>query len=134
MSTIVNIKHFSHVAILATFVLSTGCASIVSGNHQPVSINTGEVRNATCTLENNKGVWYVPNTPGSVVVTRSFSEISVTCQKKGYHTTVRRVGSTTKAMAFGNILFGGVIGVGVDAASGAAYDYPQEILVPLHRA
>jgi hypothetical protein len=28
-------------------------------------------------------------------------------------------------MAFGNILFGGVIGAGVDVYNGAAYDYPN---------
>jgi hypothetical protein len=34
-----------------------------------------------------------------------------------------------KSIAFGNILFGGVIGAGVDMASGAAYDYPTVISV-----
>jgi hypothetical protein len=34
-------------------------------------------------------------------------------------------------MAFGNILFGGIIGVGVDTATGAAYDYPTLITVQL---
>lgn len=34
-------------------------------------------------------------------------------------------------MAFGNIIFGGVIGVGVDVATGAAYDYPEVISIPL---
>jgi hypothetical protein len=34
------------------------------------------------------------------------------------------VKSSTKGMMAGNLLFGGVIGAGVDAASGAAYDYP----------
>src|SRR6478609_7378453 len=37
-------------------------------------------------------------------------------------------------MAFGNILFGGVIGVGVDVATGAAYDYPDVISIPLLRS
>jgi hypothetical protein len=32
-------------------------------------------------------------------------------------------------MAFGNIIFGGVIGAAVDAGSGAAYDYPPLISV-----
>lgn len=32
-------------------------------------------------------------------------------------------------MAFGNILFGGVIAAGVDVATGAAYDYPTMITV-----
>ena len=34
-------------------------------------------------------------------------------------------------MAFGNILIGGVIGVGVDVATGAAYDYPDLITVQM---
>lgn len=33
-------------------------------------------------------------------------------------------------MAFGNLLFGGVIGAGVDIGTGAAYDYPNLISVP----
>lgn len=37
-------------------------------------------------------------------------------------------------MAFGNILFGGVIGAAVDAGSGAAYDYPTLISVIMGEA
>ncbi len=36
-------------------------------------------------------------------------------------------------MAFGNILFGGIIGGAVDAGSGAAYDYPANIVVHLEQ-
>jgi hypothetical protein len=118
--------------IVATITLSSGCASIVNGNHQPVSVDTGNVQNAKCELSNNKGTYFV-NTPGTVIVGRSFDAISVTCQKNGYHTTVKTVGSNTKAMAFGNILFGGVIGAGVDMADGAAYDYPTNISVQMRR-
>lgn len=39
--------------------------------------------------------------------------------------------SHTKSLAFGNILFGGVIGAAVDVGSGAAYDYPSLISVQL---
>jgi hypothetical protein len=119
---------------LVAITLTTGCASIVNGNHQPVSVNTGAVKNASCSLVNNKGTWFVPNTPGSVVVNRSFDEINVTCAKKGYRTASLKVGSSTKPMAFGNIVFGGVIGAGVDMADGAAYDYPTLINVPMQRA
>jgi hypothetical protein len=41
------------------------------------------------------------------------------------------VKSTTKAMAFGNIIFGGLIGVGIDVGTGSAYDYPDLISVPM---
>ena len=115
-------------------LLSTGCASIVNGNHQPISVDTGSVKNASCELVNNKGTWYVPSTPGSVVVNRSFNDLHITCQKPGYRNSIANVNSSTKGMAFGNIVFGGVIGAGVDMADGAAYDYPTLIQVPMHRA
>lgn len=44
------------------------------------------------------------------------------------------VKSKTKGRAFGNVLAGGIIGVGVDMGDGAAYDYPTEIVVPMKRA
>jgi len=112
----------------------TGCASIVSGTNQPVSVHTGSVQGATCSLENNKGRWYVSNTPSTVVVNRSFDDLKVRCDKRGTGHGYKRVSSHTKAMAFGNVLFGGVIGAGVDVANGAAYDYPTDIYVPLHKA
>jgi uncharacterized protein YceK len=124
-----NIVLFSLVAGMAT-----GCASIVSGHTQSVSVSTDPVKNATCTLENNKGTWYVPSTPGSVTVNRSFENLSVECKKQGYPKSHKSIASSTKALVAGNILFGGIIGGGVDVATGAAYDYPQEIRVPIERA
>ena len=53
------------------------------------------------------------------------------CKLDGVDAGLASVKSSTKAMAFGNILFGGFIGVGVDAATGAAYDYPELILVDM---
>lgn len=111
-----------------------GCASIVNGNQQSVSVSTPPASGAHCKLSNDKGVWYVPNTPGTVVVHRSYQDLDVSCQKPGYGYGDSRVKSHTKGMAFGNVVFGGVIGAGVDVASGAAYDYPQEITVPLRGA
>ena len=121
------------------FILSigfalTGCASIVTGTNQSVSVKTGQVSGATCSLENNKGKWYVNRTPGTVIVNRSFNDLSIDCTKKGYQPVHKNVGSNTKAMAFGNVLFGGVIGAGVDMADGAAYDYPTDIEIPMQKA
>ncbi|MCA1248798.1 hypothetical protein [Massilia sp. MS-15] len=105
----------------------TGCASIVSGTNQIVSVETrqaaGNVDGATCKLENDKGVYYV-TTPGTVTVRRAYGDMSVRCEKPGMEAGIATIKSSTKGMAFGNIVFGGVIGVGVDIASGAAYDYP----------
>lgn len=104
-----------------------GCASIVNGQNQSVSVETSSAGEslvgATCTLGNDKGTWLV-TTPGSTVVHRSYADLKVKCEKAPLEPGLATAKSSTKAMAFGNILFGGVIGVGVDVATGAAYDYP----------
>jgi hypothetical protein len=113
-----------------------GCASIVSGQNQSVSINamsdSGQVVGAQCTLTNNKGTWYVM-TPGTTTVHRSYGDLGVRCEKKSESSGVATVKSHTKGMAFGNILFGGIIGAGVDMKTGAAYDYPTLITVLMGR-
>ncbi len=113
-------------------VLMTGCASIVSGTTQVVSVEAkfkGEsVSGANCRLENGKGIFFV-TTPGTITIHRAYADLLVACNKVDMPEGLARVKSSTKAIAFGNILIGGVIGAGVDAGTGAAYDYPQLISV-----
>jgi hypothetical protein len=119
---------------VATTFLFTGCASIVSGNNQSLSVTTqnngADVTGAKCSLVNDKGSWFLTS-PGSVTVRRSFQDLAVDCKLDGVDAGLASVKSNTKGMAFGNILFGGFIGVGVDVATGAAYDYPELILVDM---
>ncbi len=111
-------------------VLLSGCASIVSGSNQPISVDTPGCEAASCQLTNDKGTWFV-RTPGSVTVSRAYGNLSVVCSKEGFGSATTSVASSTKGMAFGNILAGGIIGAGVDMSTGAAYDYPNTISVPL---
>ncbi|MBD8529601.1 MULTISPECIES: hypothetical protein [unclassified Massilia] len=124
--------------VLATTALLaslTGCASIVSGTNQVVSVETispaGKLDGATCKLQNDKGVYYV-TTPGTVTVHRAYGDMNVTCDKAGMGSGVASFKSSTKGMMAGNLLFGGVIGAGVDAASGAAYDYPALLQIMMN--
>ena len=120
------------ISICTIACLSTGCASIVSGQNQSVSVTTlnkgDALAGAKCSLANDKGTWYT-TTPGSVTVRRSFNDLSVNCAFDGLDNGITMVKSATKAMAFGNILFGGFIGAGVDMSTGAAYDYPDVVQV-----
>lgn len=116
----------------AALAMTTGCASIVTGQNQPVSVQTrasfAPVSGAECEITNDKGKWFVV-TPGSTMVTRSYEDLHVVCSRDGYEPGAATVKSATKGMAFGNILLGGIIGAAVDAGSGAAYDYPSLITV-----
>ena len=117
------------LAIIALLSLSA-CASMTTGQNQPVSVTTFPVTGASCKLVNDKGTWHVPSTPPSVVINRAHGDLAVTYNKNELNgSTV--VKSKVKGMAFGNILAGGIIGAAVDAGTASAYDYPSEITVEL---
>ena len=134
-----KVKNTRMMAIAAAIGVSmlTGCASIVNGTNQVVSLEArtkGEmVTGATCKLDNGKGTYYV-TTPGTVTVHRAYDDMSVKCEKTDLPPGLATVKSSTKPMAFGNIIFGGVIGAAIDAGSGAAYDYPSLISVMMGEA
>lgn len=106
----------------------TGCASIVSGTHQSISVESPPLTGASCTLTSDEGKWFLNNTPGSTMIDRGYGDLTVSCREDKYSgsTTVK---STTKGMAFGNILAGGFIGGAIDMGTGAAYDYPSLVTV-----
>lgn len=121
-------------AILINALALSGCASIVSGTQQSVSVvaqkpDSSAVSGVSCSFTNGKGQWFAP-APGSVTVHRAYSPLVVQCEHPDW-VGGAEVKSSTKPMAFGNILLGGVIGAGVDIGTGAAYDYPQLITVPM---
>ena len=124
-------KAISLFGLTILLIMLTGCASIVSGTQQSISIETPPTKDATCSLVNDKGKWFISHTPGSVTVHRSYQDLMIDCEKQGYKNAHTRIKSLTKPMAFGNAIFGGLIGAGVDVATGSAYDYPTTIQVPM---
>jgi ABC-type Fe3+-hydroxamate transport system substrate-binding protein len=117
-------------AVAAMGVALSGCATIIEGTTQSVSVNTTPEEGAQCTLTNSQGTWYATS-PGSTSVHKTKTELDVTCMKPGFQpghvVAMSHFGATTAA----NVIAGGVIGVGVDAASGANYHYDSPIVVAL---
>lgn len=121
------------IGVVATALsLLSGCASIVSGTNQSLTVETPGCAGASCRLTNDKGTWAV-SAPGSVVVNRAYGPLTVVCSKAGSADATVVIESSTKGMAVGNVLFGvfSPITAGVDMKTGAAYDYPNLIQVPL---
>lgn len=118
------------ITIIISCCLLTSCASITTGSNQSLSVNTIPEQHASCELTNDKGMWYINDTPASVTINRSYSDLTVICKKANKSGTIK-VKSSTKGMMFGNILAGGIIGGAIDAGTGAGYDYPTQITVPL---
>jgi hypothetical protein len=125
-----SIKIVCAAALLANLA---GCATLTGGTKEVISIDTPPVTQASCELINDKGKWDLSNTPGSVKVHRSTKSLQVRCQKRGYKENTVIVASDVKKMMFGNVLVGGLIGVGVDAVDGAGFKYPPHVDVPLKK-
>ncbi len=85
---------------LAALALLPGCASIVGGHNQPVTVEVPDCEGANYRLTNDKGTWAV-KAPGSVVVRRAYGDLVVTCAKEGHGSSTLTVPSSTKAMAAG---------------------------------
>lgn len=62
---------------------------------------------------------------------KSKHNVAVSCTAQCYGPGVATLASHTEAMAAGNVIFGGIIGLGVDAASGAmnTYDPGVEVIM-----
>ena len=120
-------------AIVAGALSAGGCASITEGKMQPVSVtatcDSQPVAGAACKLANDKGTWYA-NTPGSVVIHKSYQDLIVTCkdEQAAGDATFK---SSSNGGVWGNILAGGIIGYAVDRSNGAGFDYPTSLAVTL---
>ncbi|WP_414447469.1 hypothetical protein AB4851_12560 [Burkholderia sp. 22PA0099] len=125
----IRLSALGGAALVALF--TSGCAAIVGGTSEPVSVDarsgTGDtVDGANCKLQNSKGIWYL-TTPGSVVVHRAYGDMQISCTKPGEVFDDARSKSKVRGWIFGNLLFGGLPGLIIDIATGAGYDYPTVI-------
>jgi hypothetical protein len=118
------------LALACMGVALSGCATLIKGTTQSISVATMPVTGAQCKLQSSEGVWYV-TTPGSVTVHKTKNNLDVSCTKEGFADATQSVAPHFNGATMGNVLAGGLIGMGVDAASGANYTYPDEIDVPM---
>lgn len=112
-------------------VLLAGCASITAGTSESIAVSTVPKSGATCELANEKGHWTVNPTPGSTTISKAYGDLTVTCSDADGEKGTTSVQSTTAGAAFGNILLGGIVGAAVDMSSGAAYNYPSNVVITL---
>ncbi len=87
---------------------------------------------ASCTLSREGALLgTIPATPGSMEVSKSRQDLTVACTRADHLPASRTVVAEAQAMTAGNILLGGVIGLAVDAATGAMTRYPNSVLLQL---
>lgn len=125
-------ERFLGVAIGVACIFLGSCSTIVKGTKQQVFVNTPGVPGAMCTLQSPAIGTRTVKTPGTIKLPKSRHDIAVNCTAQ-CHKGTGMIGSGTELMTAGNILTGGVIGLGVDAASGAMNKYEKGVEVTMSR-
>lgn len=119
------------LAALFTPLWLANCATIVEGTDQTVTVLTVP-EGASCELTRGGGLLGIVNpTPDSINLDKANDSVKVACNKAVYRGGVGVMSSQFQGMTFGNLIFGGIIGVAVDAGSGAMNEYPPAITVSL---
>lgn len=117
------------LALSVTMALLTSCASIIEGSSDEVNVSTPGAIGMPCTATNERGSWS-GIAPGKMIVKKSRTDLKVNCTDQNTGATAgSTVISDVEPWVFGNILLGGIVGLGVDWITGAAYDYPESTSV-----
>jgi hypothetical protein len=107
------------------------CATITTGTTHNMTVVT-DPPGAVCQLRRSDEVVGVVNpTPGSVRISKSSRVMTVHCTRDGLPETVTVVQPGFQAMTVANVAIGGLIGLAIDAASGAAGTYPDSVTVTM---
>ena len=93
-------------------VILTGCASIVASGPDTMTVSS-EPPGATVFLDS----FQVGVTPTILRVDRSMQGLLI-LRKEGYNPAVWQISKPINGWFFGNLFFGGIIGIVVDAATG----------------
>ncbi len=114
------------IAIVGTACLLAGCATITKGTTPVVALDSPGAPGAKCTLSSSAVGKVDVVTPASITLQKGSDNIAVRCTKECYNDGVGVIGTHTETMAAGNIIAGGLIGLGIDAASGAMNKYTEQ--------
>ena len=119
--------------LICTTALLSSCSSIISDSSQPFTIDTGEVKGATCRMTNGSGEYIMGSSPGTVTIDNACGEMQVVCKKEGYKTKSVQVDYSHKGSTVGNIILGGGVGYLVDRGTGAACKYPPSVFISMDK-
>lgn len=121
--------HYSIRSVVVASLLACfagGCATITKDDSQPVAFRS-EPQGAVVSINN------IPRgtTPTTIMIKRSSKRQMIRYELEGYRTETFRLGKSVSGMTVGNIIFGGLIGAGVDIASGKATNYEDSVHVKM---
>ncbi|WPO81425.1 PEGA domain-containing protein [Chryseobacterium sp. JJR-5R] len=108
----------SAALFLGISLSATSCATILTGTKDSITFNSTPEGAKVI----HKGIEKC-TTPCTAEIPRSLSRQMVTLQREGFNNKEVKLTKTFNAVSLVNILLGGVIGVGIDAATGSLTKY-----------
>lgn len=105
---------------LAIGLLAVGCGTIIHGTNQDIGVSSTP-SGASVTVDNKS----YGKTPAIVKLSRKDNHI-VKIELAGYQPFEATITKSVSGWVWGNILFGGLIGLAVDAISGGLYKLSPE--------
>jgi len=105
---------------LAALVFATGCATIMQGSHQNVGVSSSPT-GATIMVDHQQ----MGTTPATVRLSRKDNHV-VRLELAGYQPYEMALSRKTSGWVWGNLVFGGIAGVAVDAITGGMYKLTPE--------
>ena len=108
------------VGALAVIALVAGCASIMHGTQQDIGISSSPT-GASVTVDNQ----LFGNTPAIVKLSRKDNHI-LKLTLAGHQPFEATITRSVSGWVWGNVLFGGLIGLAVDAITGGLYKLTPE--------
>jgi len=120
------IRRIFYFVLIGIFVVSfSGCATIAHGTSTTIRINS--VPSGATAMVGGQTII----TPSTVTL-KNNQAYQVVFRKDGYEDTYYTIDKHMSGWVWGNILFGGIIGLCIDAMSGGAYKLvPEDINVTL---
>jgi hypothetical protein len=117
------------VAAIAASMSLSACASIVSDNTSTTYLDT-DPEKARCELH-GQDFKRVVETPNSISLPAKAAPLTISCSADGYKTASGNLDTEMDGWIFGNLIFGGIVGVVVDVARGAGQKFPPKMTVVL---
>ena len=132
-----RLKITNFTILAGVVLLASGCSSIIEGTSQEIQIVTNP-DNAQCRfIREGQVIGSLHTTPSALTVQKNKHDITILCDKAGFHTATYLNHSGVAGATWGNIVAGGGIGWAVDSISGADNKYTSPVnltLVPLSAA
>jgi hypothetical protein len=108
-------------------LLTTGCASIMSGPNQNVSVQT-EPEGAKATFINKKGIAVSAQQTPCIVSLKRRETYTLKIEKDDYQPLEAKLNKGLNGWYLGNVLFGGMLGILiVDPATGAMWSFHEPV-------